>query len=901
MRATHTLKTARSVTALQGVARLMPAAVTVWGAALLFLLTPGSSADFARVTAVIAVVTVVVLIFLLWRIGRFACRRATVSISSVKLYKILPAFVIALAMFALLATHLCAQLTAREHLQEQLSDGIHELELQLVEYPKTKLNEVSSVRYMVAKITGVVQKDKTVRTVPSGVRVRVWLRDAPLNKWAPGSDITVFGRLQKQPLNAAEGFTLQAQKITDSTRGADSTLGIDLTRGTGSKHSVGVVATLQSQLAVLRYQLRERSSKQPGAQLLPGFAIGDTSLLDPQLAENMQTAGLTHLTAVSGGNCALVIAAASVIASRAGVPRSVRIFLMLGALLLFALLVGPDSSLARAAVMAGVLLLAKFGSVKSAGITALSVAVIVLIIYDPWQALKPGFALSVAATLGILVGSPVFQTLFTGLKLPQIVALPLAVTVAAQIACAPILLFLQENVSLVGVFANLVAAPIAPWLTGMGLLAVIAIAVIPMLAGPIIFVAAIFGWVIAKIAWVCSQIPGGSVSWQGGFSGFLTMLIAQTALLLAWRYREYLRRLRSGAHPWVVKYAPSLKQRILIASGYLLAGVIIAINTIIAPVSAQLSVPKNWIVAGCDIGQGDAVMVRDPAYPDAVMLIDTGENPELLKKCFETFGVQHLALIMLTHDDKDHVGAVHVAAERGEYALIAPPTTEQKRTGKRTLLTTLKRLKLKSKYGVAGMSGVITKKGEILLRAAGDETAISWQILAPDANKADKDTNAISQVAIIHVAGLKILMLADTGRKEQTELLAKYPAAMLRADVLKVAHHGSKNQDPLLTRAVQAKWGIIGVGARNKYGHPSRETLRSLHDAGTNVLRTDIMGAVAITADEQNRVWQQRVPENIPGVAITGESNRVKLIAWERRCRTKYSLLEIKSCPTNGA
>ena len=137
--------------------------------------------------------------------------------------------------------------------------------------------------------------------------------------------------------------------------------------------------------------------------LLPGLVIGDTSRTPHDLDEAMLVTGMTHLSAVSGSNVAIVLAAALGLAGLLGLRRRWRPPLAAVLLLAFVVLVRPEPSVVRAAAMGAVGLLGLSTSRRRAGIPALSVAVLVLLVWDPWLARSAGFALSTLATLGLLL------------------------------------------------------------------------------------------------------------------------------------------------------------------------------------------------------------------------------------------------------------------------------------------------------------------------------------------------------------------------------------------------------------------------------------------------------------------------------------------------------------------
>ena len=199
--------------------------------------------------------------------------------------------------------------------------------------------------------------------------------------------------------------------------------------------------------------------------LVPALVVGDTSRTPQELTEAMLATGLSHVSAVSGTNVTLVVAAAVWACGLLGVRRRWRPLVAVLVLAAFVAVARPEPSVIRAAVMGAVGLLALSTSRRRAGVPVLAGAVVALLVWDPWLARSYGFALSSVATLGLLVlVRPWGAAISAGLPrrlawLGPVIAVPLA----AQAVCAPLVVPLQGSVSVIAVVANLLAAPfVAP-------------------------------------------------------------------------------------------------------------------------------------------------------------------------------------------------------------------------------------------------------------------------------------------------------------------------------------------------------------------------------------------------------------------------------------------------------
>ncbi|MGA7206773.1 MAG: ComEC/Rec2 family competence protein [Specibacter sp.] len=266
------------------------------------------------------------------------------------------------------------------------------------------------------------------------------------------------------------------------------------------------------------------------AALLPGMVMGDRSRVDPILDEAMKTVGLTHLTAVSGENCTLVLAALMLGLRTVHAPRAVAGMLAVGGLAAFVAVVGPDPSVLRAAVMGAIGCVAMLsGRPKRVG-ALLSVSIVVLLVADPWLSLDYAFILSVLATLGLhLVGRRL--AFWLGLRLPMWLAQALAIPVAAQLFCAPVIVLLQARFTPYTVPANVLAAPVVALVTTVGTLG---LAVGPLLPAVATGCAALGGlgalWVATIARWF-SALPAASLPWPSGVKGAVLMAVANAAVL----------------------------------------------------------------------------------------------------------------------------------------------------------------------------------------------------------------------------------------------------------------------------------------------------------------------------------------------------------------------------------
>ncbi|WP_230119668.1 ComEC/Rec2 family competence protein [Arthrobacter sp. Bi83] len=266
--------------------------------------------------------------------------------------------------------------------------------------------------------------------------------------------------------------------------------------------------------------------------LLPGMVTGDASGLDEQLKTAMKTVGLTHLTAVSGANCSLILGALLLAARSLRLARVPAAALALAGLGLFVLMVGPDASVLRAALMGAIALASLAGGRTGRGLSFLCLAVIGLLLIDPGLGTSFGFLLSVLATLGIIVlGRQIAD--WIPRAVPRWVAAGLAVPLSAQLLCGPVVVLLQPQFATYSLPANVLVAPLVAPVTILGTAAVPLVPLVPWLATALIGVAGFFASGVAGVARFAAGFPGAAPPWPEGAFGLLTMVLFSALTLIA--------------------------------------------------------------------------------------------------------------------------------------------------------------------------------------------------------------------------------------------------------------------------------------------------------------------------------------------------------------------------------
>lgn len=547
---------------------------------------------------------------------------------------------------------------------------------------------------------------------------------------------------------------------------------------------------------------------QDARELVPALVVGDDGGLDPALADDFRTTGLTHLLAVSGTNLTLVVGALLVLGRWCGVRGRMLHVLAAAGIVGFVLTARAEPSVVRAAAMGTVALVGMGANGRSRGTRCLGVAVLGLLLVWPRLAVTAGFALSVLATAGILLLAPVWRDALARWA-PRWVAEAVSVPLAAQVACTPVVAALSGQVSLVAVGANLLAAPAVAPATVLGL----AGGLLGLVWGPLGAVVAApaawsAGWIITVARWGAA-VPTAAVDWG---TGPLALVLLTGLCLLS------------------VPVAPRLLGR----PGSTLActGLLVVVMLVRPPTPGWP--PAGWVLAMCDVGQGDGLVLR--AGPREAVVVDAGPDPAAMDACLDRLGVGAVPLLVLTHFHADHVDGTSGVLDGREVAAVEGAG----------LLDP-----------VGGVHEVEEATGRAVVPAAHGETRtygeLVLQVVGPGPGGGGHDAgesaaNNASVVVLAEVGGVRVLLTGDVEPSGQRALRRALPG--LSVDVLKVPHHGSRHQDLAWLTSLGASVALVSVGEDNGYGHPAPDLLDALADAGARVWRTDLSGDVVVVARE---------------------------------------------------
>jgi competence protein ComEC len=539
------------------------------------------------------------------------------------------------------------------------------------------------------------------------------------------------------------------------------------------------------------------------AGFIEGVTLSKLEGVDPGILSDLRSCGLSHIVAVSGlhvGSAAMLTLA---LLTALGTGRTTRYALAgVMAVVVLALSNFRPSAL-RACLMAGL----SFGGLllgrEYDSLAGLSLAGVLILSANPRAVFDMGFQLSFAAALGIVLA-------VRGREKASGLRLFLTVCAGAQLGILPLMLLKGEGVPVTAVAANLLVVP----LVGPLLLSSWAAAFISWPSAPLGRVASAVPAAIARyvltVASLFSRVPSAGLL----LSSLAALALVAYVLALAWTVWE----------------APSGGSLFRPAAAFLLA-----LALVLVPCAALPGFTSGDRMCILDVGQGDAILLRDSAGCN--VLIDGGPDGMRLLEKLRARGVQKLDVILSTHPHSDHVSGLVDVLRHFPVGRVVDAGLSPERGAYGEMLRLARSRKVPRTVAREGMVVTVSERTRLeVLYAPG----------APVGGMSD--ANDSSLVVMVHLNGMRALMTGDLGSDEQKELLAFHPD--LSCDVLKVPHHGAREATSgELYEASRPALAAISVGKGNRFGHPSATCIEMLADRRIPVERTDRDGDLEVSVD----------------------------------------------------
>jgi len=556
----------------------------------------------------------------------------------------------------------------------------------------------------------------------------------------------------------------------------------------------------------------ESTLSKPYSSLLKGLLLGTKKQIEPEIFEDFSKVGVVHLLAVSGLHVGYVLIATLYILRRFAVKESIKLITAAVVLLMFMVVTGSNPPVIRAGLMAFIALAGKLLGREKDMVNALFFTVMVMLITNPFYLFMASFQLSITAVLGILFLYPVLKNKLNFLPYKKLSDL-FCVTLAAQMGVLPLTVYYFNQVSLISPVANLLIIPLAGVCVILGFLS--AISLVWLFPAAIINkINGVFLWTVLKISDLFASLPYTTLNLPS--PSVFNMLCYYIFMVLLF-----------GIIP--TKSIKVDKKRLFVF------GVIFVVVVNLAVIFKS---PSDLHVIFFDVDQGDAVLVKTPGNRTA--LIDTGmfeSGKHVIHRFLKKERISKIDLVVVTHFHEDHCGGLlylidHLDIER---IIVSPGNVSSELFQQLT-----------EKVKQTATRVLVLSRGDRFW--LGD---VCFHVLHPSPDfkpTDDSDLNNSSIVLKMNYKQVDFLFTGDVENRGETEIIMEN--LPLKADVIKIAHHGAATSNSFdFLKAVDPSYAIISVGEYNRFGHPHLRVLKDLSQLNTQIYRTDKNGAVEVTTD----------------------------------------------------
>lgn len=550
--------------------------------------------------------------------------------------------------------------------------------------------------------------------------------------------------------------------------------------------------------------------------LLLAILLGDKDKLSEDIQESFKTSNLSHMLAVSGAHVSYIILGLTYVLQNSIIGKKNGKIVCIFFLLVFMAITNFTPSVTRACIMAVLTLFSGIVYRKSDVYTNISVAALITLIFNPYNLLDLGFQLSYGGTIGIIIFIKRIQEKKSNSKVINYIKQMALVSIYANIIIIPIMMYHFNTVSFTFIISNIMASPILGIIVINGFLFIItSITVKPLTRLIAIFIKPILS-ILIKISQICSKLPFSNIL---VVTPYMFNVISYYAIIL-----------------YCIKSKKNNKCKIIIC----LLIVLILINFII------YIFPQKLRIFFIDVGQGDSTLIITPDKKTVLIdgggsdSFDVGEKvllPYLLDR-----RILKIDYVLISHFDTDHCGGILTIMEKVKVKnIIISEQAEHSENYER-----FKKLMIHKKIRL-----IEVKKGDKIKIGRYSE----FKILFPTSRLlSENPLNNNSIVAQFNYNNFKMLFTGDIEKLAEQQIL-KTEKAEIRADILKVAHHGSKTSSiPEFIKAVRPKIALIGVGKNNTFGHPNQQTIKNLENIKCRIYRTDLQGEIIIKIDQKGRM-----------------------------------------------
>jgi competence protein ComEC len=556
------------------------------------------------------------------------------------------------------------------------------------------------------------------------------------------------------------------------------------------------------------------------AGLLRGLILADRSEIDYETKNDFINSGVVHILAVSGLHVGYVMIIFVFVFGRFNIYT--RAVLTIIGLVVFMFLTGVPPSVFRATLMSIIIIIAFLSNRSTNIINSISIAAVIILLFNPYEIYNPGFQLSFSAVLAIGILYPNFQRAISKLKIKnkflEYVALFFAVSLSAQIGTLPFTLAYFSKLSLVALFANLIVIPVVGLIIGNAFITI----VIGMISTGI-------GIYFGAANNLLSSLMIEFIRIAGNFN-FSFLYIHQYSLYDSVIFYSVL-----GLLLFSLKRIQKYYLKIIITS---IAFIIIFMYSTFD--DKKLLQDNELNVLMIDVGQGDSFLIKFPNGKTA--LIDAGEATPFLDNgdriiipLLDYLGIEKIDYGFISHLDLDHYGGFVSLIYNNRIKEIYRPLPDSSSKSIR-LEKFLKANKIKTNTYSKSSFNV----GNTKLYILSDPYDFAYKKFS---------SNDKSGVIKIVFGKTSFLFVGDCEHPAEYYLATRF-GKVLDSDVLKVGHHGSPTgSSEAFLNLVSPKISLISAGIKNKFNHPAESVLNSLRKIDSKIYRTDFSGAVLLQSD----------------------------------------------------
>ena len=556
----------------------------------------------------------------------------------------------------------------------------------------------------------------------------------------------------------------------------------------------------------IKSKLREKLKKE-NSELAISLIVGDRSHISSEVEDNFKKANLMHMLAISGAHFSYVILIATFISNRLQHKRLGQLIQII-AIIFFMNLTGNTASVVRAGIMSILLIGSSICKRQNDSLNNIAISAIIQIINNPYIIFDSGFMLSYAGVLGIIL---FYKRISEHIQFKSI-----ALTISANIFIIPIMIYNFHTISGSFIISNICAS----WLLGIIIILEFISLCIPIKL--LYMILDLLIMMLRKIAEICANIP------------FAQMYVPRYAIFFV-------------IVIYILIFCRKLKCRKYVYSFLTIGASILLIVNFTDVYQDRTRI--NFI----DVGQGDSCLIR---YKGTNIMIDSGGSlsknkdgkpydigENVLNNYLLNRGITRLDYIMASHFDEDHSqGFVFLLKNMKVKNVII---SEQYKTS--SIYEQFKQICKKQNI-------------QIIYVRSGDEIRIkdlAFKILHPKSKANQISENPLNNNAIVCMVKYKnrrILFTGDIEKVAENERVKEYTNG-LKADILKVGHHGSKTSTTKeFLDLINPSVALIGVGQNNKFGHPNEDVIKRLEEKNIQIYRTDEMGEISVIIDKNGKI-----------------------------------------------